>query len=192
MKTSKRLISGLMAVALCVLAPLAQANLLSVSWTDPAGDPGSVGDVVGANLTFDSLSGAWTVSWWADPAHAFTGNARFNLNLFDTALGNPVGAVAPQVSLVGFHNFGSSHATFFSYSGTTPYLTHWHVGDHVVTGNTTNFLSGTVNMNAPYGRDNMVTIGVITMAVPEPETYAMLLAGMLVLGAVAQRRKIVA
>jgi hypothetical protein len=165
----------------------AMAYTMSVEWTDPAGDGGSVGDATYARLSFDA-TGAWTAYWRADPAHPFTGNARFNLNLFNTALGAAAGTMAPQVSLDGLVNFGASTATGYSYSGKTPFLANWHVGDIVVTGNGTNFLSGAVNMDAPYGRDNLWASGTITAAVPEPAKYGLLLAGLGVLVVMARRR----
>jgi hypothetical protein len=184
--------NGLTSLAVAGLLSLAVgssfAGTMSVTWADQAGDPGPVGDVVSVQLSFDS-NGSWTANWYADAAHPFTGNARFNLNLFDTALGNVQTAKAPQVSLDGFHDFGLAKASFYSYSGTTPYLSNWHVGDVVSSGNMTNFLSGAVNMNPPWGRDNLVTTGVITAAVPEPETWAMMLAGLGLLGVTMRRRK---
>jgi len=165
----------------------AMAHTMSVEWSDPTGDGGPVGDASFVRLSFDA-SGAWTAYWRADPARPFTGNARFNLNLFDTALGAVDGAAAPQVSLDGFWNLGTSTATEFSYSGHTPFLANWHVGDTVVTGNGTNFLSGVVNLETPYGRDNLWASGTITAAVPEPAKYGLLLAGLGVLVVVARRR----
>ena len=162
------------------------ASPMLIQWSDRLGDFSSVGDVASVHLSFDS-SGAWTAAWYADAAHPFTGNARFNLNLFDTALGNLQSATVPQVNLDDFHNFGSGTATFYSYSGNTAYLSNWHVGDTVSTGNTTNFLSGVVNMNTPYGRDNLVTTGVVSKAVSEPETYPLLLIALI--GAVIAQRK---
>ena len=185
---AKRWIQAMLASGLfAASAPGAMAQTMTVEWTDPAGDGGPVGDATFARLSFDA-TGAWTAYWRADPAHPFTGDARFNLNLFNTALGAVAGARAPQVSLDGFVNFGASTATGYSYSGKTPFLANWHVGDIVVTGNGTNFLSGAVNMDAPYGRDDLWASGVITAAVPEPAKYGLLLAGLGVLIVMARRR----
>lgn len=173
---------------LCLGAEGALAGNMAVTWNDAAGDPGPVGDAISVQLLFDS-AGSWTTKWYADPVHPFTGNARFNLNLFDTALGDVVAARTSQVNLDGFHDFGAATATFYSYSGTTPFLSRWEVGHQVSTGNNTNFISGVVNLNAPYGRDNLVTVGTITAAVPEPETYTLVMAGLALLGTVAVRRR---
>jgi hypothetical protein len=179
-------------VALCsmlMVANQAFAGTMSVTWNDARGDSGPVGDVVSVQLLFDS-TGSWTAKWYADAEHPFTGNARFNLNLFDKSLGNVVSATAPQVNLDSLHDFGASTVTFYSYSGKTSYLSKWNVGDQVSSGNTTNFLSGAVGMNYPYGRDNLATTATITAAVPEPETYAMVLAGLGLIGFVTWRRKL--
>lgn len=174
------------AAYLLFLTQTVAASPMLIQWSDKSGDFSSVGDVASARLSFDS-SGAWTAAWYADAAHPFTGSARFNLNLFDTALGNLQSAIAPQVSLDNFHNFGSGTATFYSYSGNSAYLSNWHVGDTVSTGNTTNFLSGVVNLNTPFGRDNLVTTGVVSNAVSEPETYPLIFLALI--GAVLARRK---
>jgi len=182
--------SWLTALLLLATAPAAFPATMTLTWIDTAGDASTVGDVIAATLTFDS-SGAWTATWEATQKHPFTGNARFNLNLFDTALGNPVTATAPQVSLDAFHDFGATATTRFSYSGTTPYLADWHVGDQVSSGNTTNFLSGVVNLNSPFGRDNLISLATIASvaAVPEPGIYAMLFAGLCLLGMAARRNR---
>jgi hypothetical protein len=164
-------------LALALGAPLAGAGPLVVQWTDPIGDASPVGDVVGAQLQWDT-GGAWTAQWTADAAHPFTGNARFNLNLFDTALGNLATATAPQLSLDATHDFGSATALAFSYSGQSAYLANWHVGDTVSTGNTSNFMSGVVNVDNPSGRDNMVAQTQIMGSVPEPSMPALLALGM--------------
>jgi hypothetical protein len=181
----KKLLVGCVAF---LAAQGAMAADMSITWTDAAGDAGPVGDVVSAQLTFDS-TGAWTATWQASAANPFTGNARFNLNLFDTALGNVNTAAAPQVSLDALHDFGTGTATFFSYSGTTPFLGMWHVGDVVSTGNGVTFLSGEVDMTPPYQRDNLLTQATITGAIPEPESYAMLVAGLALLGFKVRRKK---
>jgi hypothetical protein len=166
----------------------ALANSMSIVWVDAVGDASPVGDVASATLNFDQ-TGAWTAIWKADAAHPFTGNARFNLNLFDLALGNAQTAIAPQVSLDAIHDFGVTSSAAFSYSGNTPFLASWHVGDQVVTGNNTNFISGVVDLRFPYPRDNMVTTSVIMTSVPEPATYALMTLGLVLLAVVKRRQQ---
>lgn len=179
------------ALVACVAFLAAQGAIaadMSIVWTDSVGDASPVGDVFSAQLTFDA-SGAWTATWQSSAANPFTGNARFNLNLFDTALGDVNAATAPQVSLDAIHDFGTATATNFSYSGSTPFLAAWHVGDVVSTGNGVTFLSGEVDMTPPYLRDNLQAQAIITGAVPEPESYGMLIAGLALLGYKARRSK---
>jgi len=157
------------AAMLALLCAGAQANTFSVQWQDLAGDGGPVGDVIAVRLVF-SDSGAWTATWQADALHPFSGNARFNLNLFNIALGDLASAPAPQLSLDGFQDFGAASSTEFSYSGQAAYLANWHAGDSISTGNASNFSSGAVSQQSPFGRDSLLTQGRVTSHVPEPSS----------------------
>ncbi|MEJ6001249.1 PEP-CTERM sorting domain-containing protein [Paucibacter soli] len=154
---------------LALLCAAAQANTFSVQWQDLAGDGGPVGDVIAVHLVF-SDSGAWTATWQADALHPFSGHARFNLNLFNTALGDLASAHAPQLSLDGFQDFGAGSSAEFSYSGQAAYLANWHAGDSISTGNGSNFISGAVSQQSPFGRDNLLTQGRVASHVPEPSS----------------------
>ncbi len=177
------------AVALATCMQAANAGtVMSLQWSDPGGDAATVGDVVSVSLSFDS-SGAWTATWLADAAHPFTGNARFNLNMFDTALGDLSNASAPQLSLDGFHDFGTSSATMFSYSGQAGFLTNWQVGDSVSTGNSTNFISGLVSVEDGSSRDSLLSSAAIVSSVPEPASVALLALGLATTLALKRRRK---
>lgn len=170
----------------------ALAYTMVVEWADGA-DITSVGDVTAARLSFDS-SGSWQALWRADPLRPFTGNMRFNLNLTDRDVGSALPATGPQLTLDAFHDFGSATATSFSYSGMTPYLANWHVGDRVMTSDIfvkahSSFYSGTVDMSTPAQRDRLVAQATIMQAIPEPETWAMMLAGLGLLGAAVRRGK---
>jgi hypothetical protein len=182
----KRLIPLL---ALALGAQLAVGGPLIVQWSDPAGDASTAGDVAGVQLQWDA-SGHWTATWNADPAHPFTGNARFNLNLFDTALGNLGTATAPQLSLDALHDFGSGTALVYSYAGQSPYLADWQVGDIVSTGNGSHFVSGLVDLDAIGSRDNLLTQAPVTASVPEPGSWPLIVIalGVLVLSSKRPRR----
>lgn len=188
----QRMLRTATAVGCLGLAQGASAADLVVSWTDLAGDGGPVGDAVAARLRFDAASGSWTAFWEASPANPFTGHARFNLNLFNAAQGNPATAPGPQVSLASIVDFGTGTATRYSYSGITPFLATWHAGDLIATGNGATFQSGVVDMNSPYGRDILGGDGRLAAAVPEAETFAMLLAGLGLVAFASRRRRRVA
>lgn len=176
---------ALLAAALAFgLQAATAAPTYSLHWTDPAGDGTSVGDAVAVDLSFDA-AGAWTATWWSAPGNAFHGNVRFNLNLFDTALGNLAAAHFPQLSLDASHDFGAGSATQFSYSGQAAFLTQWQVGDLVSTGNLTNFYSGLVDLDTPAHRDILLTQAPLTGTLPEPGTAAL---AVLALGLLARRR----
>jgi hypothetical protein len=158
--------------AACMLALLCagtQANTFSVQWQDLAGDGGPVGDVIAVRLVF-SDSGAWTATWQADALHPFSGHARFNLNLFNTALGDLGSAQAPQLSLDGFQDFGAASSSEFSYSGQAAYLAGWQAGDSISTGNGSNFVSGAVSQQSPFGRDELLAQARVASHVPEPSS----------------------
>lgn len=176
------------ALLCCALGPANAGPTKTVSFTDASGDPGPVGDVVAAQLSFDN-TGAWTATWLADPAHPFTGNVSFDLNLFDTALGTFSAASFPQVTLDGFVDFGAASATQYSYAGHTAFLSNWNIGDIISTGNGTRFESGAVQQDSPFGRDTMLTSAPVIGSVPEPASAALVLAGVAVMTWLRARRK---
>lgn len=164
-----------------------------VEWTDVVGDITTVGDLRSVRLSFDS-SGSWEALWRADPLRPFTGNIGFELNLTDRDFGNAMLATGSQLSLNGVHDFGSGTATTFTYAGTTPFLANWQVGHRVMTTDIfvkahASFSSGIVDLNVPLQRDRLSAQATIMQAVPEPETYAMMLIGLGLVGVVARRRK---
>ena len=171
------------AVFACLLAsPLGALALpYSATWNDASGDGPVVGDVVSARLSFDG-SGNWQAVWQASSAHPFTGNLRFNLNLWDLAIGNISTAVAPQLNLVDIADLGSSSVTTHSYSGFNAFLANWHVGDEIITGDalvnaSEHFNSGIVELASPFGRDNLIARAVVTGTVPEPGLLGLVLLG---------------
>lgn len=168
---SKRCAQAGLLFALCDLPTT--AGVMPLQWQDPLADGMARGDVSSVRLQFDS-SGHWTASWYADPLHPFNGNVRFNLNLFDTALGNAALAQAPQVSLDGFHDFQRGSAGSYSYSGQTSFLSNWHVGDVVTTANGTNFISGLVDQQSPFASDKLFAKAAIARSVPEPASLALI------------------
>jgi len=133
---------------------------LRVTFEDTVGDGGPVGDVASVTLEFDKGSGDYTVTWVAssaDPFHAGSGGLRLNLNVGNkdrltvAFLFAIFTDVAPTLTL--------------SYSGNVSSLKIWMAGDTVVTFGsnppfpTPAFESGAVEVNAPYGRDNILVEG---------------------------------
>ncbi len=181
------------ALLCAALAGPALAGPRSVTFLDPAGDAGPVGDATSATLSWDSANGHWTALWQADPAHPFTGNARFNLNLFDTTLTPFTSSSYPQLTLDGFMNFGAGSATTFSYAGTDALLMGWQIGDVLSTGNGSSFYSGVMDQ-ASAGRDILLTRAVVTGSdatrqLPEPGTLALLGAGLAITIRLGRRRQ---
>ncbi|MDT9000430.1 hypothetical protein RQP53_14235 [Paucibacter sp. APW11] len=161
-------------LVLPLLAGSAGAGPMTLQWQDSPGDGAARGDLVTVRLQFDS-SGHWTAFWYADPAHPFNGSVRFNLNIFNTALGNPALAHAPHLSLDGFHDFLGGTASSFSYSGQSAFLGGWKIGDVVTTANDSSFISGLVDQQAPFGRDKLFAQAAVTGSLPEPRAWALTL-----------------
>ncbi|HEY1091077.1 MAG TPA: PEP-CTERM sorting domain-containing protein, partial [Burkholderiaceae bacterium] len=65
----------------------------------------------------------------------------------------------------------------------------WHVGDVVSTGNTSNFISGLVDLGGSNGRDNLVTQATIVGSVPEPGSFALVGLGLGLLALRPLRRR---
>jgi hypothetical protein len=180
------------AIAILGSRPVA-AYTMYVEWTDVVGEITTVGDLGSVRLSFDS-SGSWEALWRADPLRPFTGNIAFNLNLTDRDFGDVTQATGPQVSLSALHDFGSGTATSFTYSGSEAFLGNWQAGHRVITSNIFvgahgRYASGIEDLNVSSQRDRLSAQATIMQAVPEPETYAMMLIGLGLLGVVARRRK---
>ncbi len=122
--------------------------------------------------------------------------AQLDFDLNTTAFMNVAGGVANQLSFFyaspsdvmgavkaysGLNGTGDLLGTFNLVANTTGGYDAWSSATFSFSGTARSFdLTGSANM---VGFDN------ITAAVPEPETYAMLLAGLGVLGAMARRKK---
>jgi len=100
--------------------------------------------------------------------------AQFSSLSFKILGGPTVNAVAANGSLVAA--FSDPRNQTYQLNGATPY---------------TVTITGTTKAQAPgvFGLASINVINGTVAAVPEPETYAMLLAGLGVLGAIARRRK---
>ena len=86
----------------------------------------TAGDVSSVLLEFDISTGAYQVTWTADPANPFNGEVSLVLNLKNDTIGGGLAA-----SLNGTFNITS--ATTLTYSGTASALTDWQIGDTIAT-----------------------------------------------------------
>src|SRR5437879_10945655 len=87
---SRLLLIAALALALAGLAGAGAAQggggphvILGLSYTDPVGDQSGPVDVTGMLMTWDASTGAYTIMLTADAAHAFTGQFRIDVNLYE-------------------------------------------------------------------------------------------------------------
>ncbi len=175
--------AALVAVVLLGLGGPAQATPLTVTWfdVDDTLDAALGPDLLAITLTFDTVTGDYTIRLTASTARPFAGNFRVNLNTFnvDDSSGffdnvNDFVGVAPTTS--------------FEFSDSSPLLLGWEAGDRVADcANASRcntalavpgaFASGTLT-------DQLVSqqgFSIIAV-VPEPTTAALLWAGLLGFG----------
>ncbi|QOJ23496.1 MAG: PEP-CTERM sorting domain-containing protein [Gammaproteobacteria bacterium] len=183
------------AVALTGLTPLQSAHAASVIYQDltPTGilpSPSSItrsfasGSGAG-NITFEiqgylSLDGSNcctdTFSFYSDSDLLFQGTFNLGGGGTDIVFANPNGATFSAINF-GFYNGGLLNVSI---------PVNFTAGNHVLTFDYSGSFQGLGDEG--WGLNNITVEGVA--AVPEPETYAMLLAGLGLLGFTASRRKI--
>jgi hypothetical protein len=183
------------AVALTGLTPLQSAHAASVIYQDltPTGilpSPDSItrsfasGSGAG-NITFEiqgylSLDGSNcctdTFSFYNDSDLLFQGTFNLGGGGTDIVFANPNGATFSSTNF-GFYNGGLLNVSI---------PVNFTAGNHVLTFDYSGSFQGLGDEG--WGLNNITVEGVA--AVPEPETYAMLLAGLGLLGFTASRRKI--
>ena len=138
-------------------------HVVTASDVDPFSGKTLTGD--GNFLAYNSTSGV-------GESFAFVASAPFNLLSLDLGGGYNFGSAARTISVTGMRTHGSSVTTLLSVASGS--FTHF-----VLSGfsNLTSVKLGHVGDSSYYvGIDN-----IITTPVPEPETYAMLLVGLLML-----------
>ncbi len=191
-----RKITGL-AVALALIAPLQavasttvyEVKALENSTSGGVGLPVSVfaGESFSVSVDISDLWNAGPLPRWsnADGLNAVllsTGAADVNGDKPNVTAGNKIGDVHP----------------FWTQNGlTAPYGTlvgQWGSGDYFTVGTayTGTAVDNTLNLfyfDSNTGGNRGSILATVTTAVPEPETYAMLLAGLGLMGFIARRRK---
>lgn len=165
------------AMGVMLAAPVA-ATPLTASFVDPTGDGNLKGDVVGATLTFDNVTGDYQVRWRATAADPFSGDAdaatedlQLNLNLGNARLGANV--LIPARFSVLFST------TELVVNGTDANFIGWLEGDSVVTFGDVptfpfEFYSGLVDLrvNDLSDRDRMTDRSVLISLGDTPSTVS--------------------
>ena len=86
----------------------------------------TAGDMLSALVEFNLDTGAFQVTWTADPGNPFNGDLILNLNLGNLRLGGNLLMLSRTFSAV-------SSTTQLSYTGTNAALTSWLIGDEITT-----------------------------------------------------------
>ena len=184
-----------------VLPNTAKAMLLSFSFTDPIGDQEGAIDLTGAAVTFNNVTGGYSIVVTADINNPFLGDFRLNFNLFNPDVGttNPNPSFFQDVQ----NDFSlSTPQTVITLTGANSRLLSWQAGHRVAaTGPAPlglpdisglgGFFSGVIRLpvGSTLALDNIAirdrpfppdVLGFATiMAVPEPPAGAILAVGLL-------------
>lgn len=184
----------------------AHASLLTFSFTDPVDTQTGRIDLTELQMTFDKVTGAYTIDIFASAAAPFDGSFRLNVNLF-----NPdTGTTADDPSFFNYNMIDvtlSTSTTIQTFTGTNTRLLAWKVGDRIAIGSAalgnpdgvSSFGSSILDLpgfstidllgTASNNNGTASAIAIITdasTAVPEPST--MLLIGLGILTMLASTR----
>lgn len=157
------------------------SNALSIIDSD-AGGSGNFANEPSASTIMFFLTGSAVLNYGAgfDTGFSFyySSSQAASVNVYDGL--NATGTLLGSISLLAQNASNSCQGD--------PYGTYcnWSIGSLAFSGMAKSIdFGGTVNQ---VGYDN-ITFGSVTPAVPEPESYALMLAGLGLMGAVARRRK---
>jgi len=209
MTTTQKITCHLLAVTMTLASTsVATGAILTFSFSDPLGDnTGDAPDLSHLEFVFDNASGDYQIMSTATELHAFSGNFRLNINLFNSDLGT---SQFPSFFSDTLNDFElSTSTTEILLSGNDSRLLSWQEGQRVSVGSAsfgapqgiTAFGSG-VRQNQvgssdtgadQFGTDQLRTGASIEVAtilrIPEPGTYSLLGLGFLSLIFCRPRRK---
>ena len=119
-------------ILLAVLSVAAHSEQLYVVFTDPVGDSLGLVDVVGMGLSFDKVTGAYSLLLLADASDPFEGDLRININLYNPDTGTT--DCDPSFFEDNLNDYlGYPTSTILVLSGASHHLKSWDVGDRVAT-----------------------------------------------------------
>jgi hypothetical protein len=129
--TGHRLLQRFLFLALltCTLTLAAQAEPLTLSFTDPLGDHTGAIDVTTMLFNFDNATGDYTIALTATTANPFVGQFRVNINLFNPDVTTPNNFFTDDVNDFNL----ASATTSLTLTGTNAHLLAWHNGNRVAT-----------------------------------------------------------
>jgi hypothetical protein len=118
------------AVVLFSSLPVA-AGPVVLHFSDPVGDGSSRTDLTGMDMTFDNVTGAYTIVMTATSAKPFTDHFRLNVNLFDVDRDSTTQNTGYFADDFHDYDLGVSSALTMSWSGVNAVLKNWMAGDRV-------------------------------------------------------------
>lgn len=176
-----KFIAGLLLAAVVVVPAAASTSISVVNANDAYVSINGTGSFEGVFSVTPSATNALVFSFSSlDGSFSNVKYSIFSNSMLTSAIGNASGYTIKTIGGANTFSVGSSLIPFndlakaaFDLTGATPYFIK---------------LSGTLNDVDGYGQFKVSSANGVINAVPEPESYAMFLAGLGIMGAVARRR----
>ena len=126
-----RRIGAIALLCVAVAQTTTLADTLTFSFADPIGDNTGLVDVYRMDLTFDDVTGDYSILLLATSGDPFQGDFRVNVNLFNPDTGTTARNPSFFQDVLNDFDYGSTTSTSLTLTGTNSRLTFWDEGDRV-------------------------------------------------------------